>query len=246
MIKNFTQETCSISGSTVTLQGAFGGGVPFSKSFSHGDLVHYAISSPSGAKVTGVGIYLAPGNQIARQDSWSYDGSTIDENPSSNIHLGSGTHSIACVPNNTDFDSLAGLSSPNIFGTEYTSSTGVGGTTTATSGSVMGMFLQATLIGGQTYLYSWDFGWNHDYTGSSFLGYIYLDGSLIEDYKIEPKDSAGTFGATGTSQKNKICGAHEFVATATGIVTLEVRYSTSVSGRKSSMFNLKARKWRVA
>lgn len=85
MYANFTEETATGTGDVLTLSGATSGNIPFSASFLDGDLVAYVIEDSSGVKVSGIGIYSA--GTITRDDTWNYNGSVVDSNPSANIAL---------------------------------------------------------------------------------------------------------------------------------------------------------------
>ena len=60
MFANFTEETCTGTGDVLTLAGATSGNIPFSASFSDGDLVSYSVIDADGiTKVAGLGTYSA-------------------------------------------------------------------------------------------------------------------------------------------------------------------------------------------
>lgn len=97
MFTNFTEETCTGVGDTLTLAGAVTGKLPFSLSFNDGELVSYTLEdSGNSIKVTGIGTYNSSGDTITRNDNWNYNGTVIDKNPSTNIALSGGTHEIRC------------------------------------------------------------------------------------------------------------------------------------------------------
>ena len=97
MYANATVETGTGTGDTITLSGAVSGRIPFSASFADGDLVAYFIEDSGGSiMVAGVGTYNSPANTITRNDSWNYNGTVVDDTPSSNIALSSGSHVIRC------------------------------------------------------------------------------------------------------------------------------------------------------
>lgn len=95
MYANFTEETATGTGDVITLSGATSGNIPFSASFSDGDLVAYVIEDGSGVKVSGIGTYSA--GTITRNDDWNYNGSVVDKKPSANIAL-DGNLTVRCTP----------------------------------------------------------------------------------------------------------------------------------------------------
>ena len=97
MFANFTEETCTGTGTTLALAGATAGAIPFSASFADGDLVSYVVEDSGGSiKVAGVGTYVSATDDITRNDTWNYNGTVVDKNPSANIALSAGVHTIRC------------------------------------------------------------------------------------------------------------------------------------------------------
>jgi hypothetical protein len=97
MYANFTEETCTGTSATLTLAGATTDNLAFSLSYADGDLVAYAVEDSGGSiKITGVGTYNSAGNTITRSDTYNYNGTVVDKNPSTNITLSGGTHTIRC------------------------------------------------------------------------------------------------------------------------------------------------------
>lgn len=97
MHANFTEETCTGDGDTLELAGATTGSIPFSASYEDGDPVAYVLEDSGGTiKVSGVGTYVSATDDITRNDTWNWNGTVIDNNPSSNITLSGGTHTIRC------------------------------------------------------------------------------------------------------------------------------------------------------
>jgi len=116
MFTNFTEETCTGTGDTLALAGATTGMIPFSESFADGDFISYAVTDSGGnIKVTGIGTYVAATDDITRNDTWNWNGTAVDKNPTTNITLSGGTHTVTCaiadqhVPepyNNFDWSSI--------------------------------------------------------------------------------------------------------------------------------------------
>ena len=97
MYANFTEETCTGTGQALALAGATTGNLPFSTSFADGDRVAYVVRDSGGIiRATGYGIYVSATNSITRNDTWNYNGTAVDNNPTSNITLSGGTHTIRC------------------------------------------------------------------------------------------------------------------------------------------------------
>jgi len=97
MFANFTEETCTGTGDTLALAGITTGNIPFSESFANGDLVAYVLEDSAGTiKVAGIGTYVSATDDITRNDTWNWNGTAIDSNPSSNITLSGGTHTVRC------------------------------------------------------------------------------------------------------------------------------------------------------
>lgn len=116
MFANFTEETCTGTGATLALAGATSGNLAFSESFADGDLVAYVVEDSGGSiKVAGVGTYVSATDDITRNDTWNYNGTSVDKNPSTNITLSGGTHTVRCdvigelLDGNTEPLSVSGM-----------------------------------------------------------------------------------------------------------------------------------------
>ena len=97
MFANFTEETCTGTEATLELAGATTGRIQFSKSFADGDLVSYVVEDSGGTiLVAGIGTYVSATDDITRNDTWNWNGTSVDNNPSSNITLSGGTHTVRC------------------------------------------------------------------------------------------------------------------------------------------------------
>lgn len=97
MFANFTEETCTGTGNTLELIDATTGNIKFNKKFADGDLVDYVLEDSSGViKVGGVGVYVSATDDITRNDTWNWGGTTYDDNPSTNIVLSGGIHTVRC------------------------------------------------------------------------------------------------------------------------------------------------------
>jgi hypothetical protein len=97
MYANFTEETCTGTGQALALAGATTGNLPFATSFADGDRVAYVVRDSGGIiRATGYGTYVSATNSITRNDTWNYNGTVVNNNPTSNIALSGGTHTIRC------------------------------------------------------------------------------------------------------------------------------------------------------
>ena len=97
MFANFTEESCTGTGDSLSLQGNTVGNLPFSASFNDGERVAYVLEDAAGSiKISGVGNYVSATNSITRGDMWNYDGTQINEAVTTNITLTGGTHTIRC------------------------------------------------------------------------------------------------------------------------------------------------------
>lgn len=107
MFGNFLEETCTGTGTTITLAGATQYGIAFSNLYSNTDSVPYVIVDANGInRVGGVGTYNT-GGTITRNDSWTWNGTTYDSSPAGNLTLTGGTHTIRVTPLASDFDAYA-------------------------------------------------------------------------------------------------------------------------------------------
>jgi hypothetical protein len=94
MFGNFISETCTGTTGDITLTGAIFNHIVFSEKFSDTDPVSYIIEDANGInKCGGVGVYNTA-NTITRTDSWTWNGTTYDDAPGSNLTLTGGTHTI--------------------------------------------------------------------------------------------------------------------------------------------------------
>jgi len=97
MFANFTEETATGTGATLALAGITTGNIAFSKSFADGDLVAYVVEDSGGTiKVAGIGTYVSATDDITRNDTWNWNGTVVDDSPSTNITLSGGTHTVRC------------------------------------------------------------------------------------------------------------------------------------------------------
>lgn len=106
MFANNTVETCTGTGNDLILAGAVTftneGGIDettleFGDSFADGDLAScFVIDSGGVIQVAGIYMYVAATNKLTRNDTWNWNGTVVDKNPSSNITLSGGIHIVRC------------------------------------------------------------------------------------------------------------------------------------------------------
>jgi len=113
---NFTEETCTGTGDTMALAGVTTDNIVFSESFADGEEVAYVIEDSGGViKVAGIGTYVSATDDITRNDTWSWNGTVIDDDPAqSNITLSGGTHTIRCSEIDKQFNT-GGVTSNRIY-----------------------------------------------------------------------------------------------------------------------------------
>lgn len=97
MFANFSEETATGTGAALALAGATTGNIAFGKSFANGDLVAYIVEDSGGTiKVAGIGTYVSSTDEITRNDTWNWNGTVIDDAPTTNITLSGGSHTVRC------------------------------------------------------------------------------------------------------------------------------------------------------
>lgn len=97
----------------------------------------------------------------------------------------------------------------------------------------------------QTYRYDWCYFWSHDSTTNDFEMRILMNGGLFLHHKQEAKDSAGSHGNTGTSQKHPAAG-HDYYSPGQDETTeIKLQYRTDVSGQESSIWECRLSQYRV-
>lgn len=95
---NFVKETCTGTGSTITLLGAVPGFLSFGDVSFEGDKFAYVIVDADGQrKVTGIAADFFYPDTMMRADTWAFDGTSVVADPSVNITLSAGVHTIYCA-----------------------------------------------------------------------------------------------------------------------------------------------------
>lgn len=101
MFLNMTGETCTGTGDVLTLTGALAGHNAVGKTGNaeDGGAYSFVVADADGVtKVAGAYTFDKNANTLTRNDSWNSTASAVDKNPSSNIALSAGTHTIICAP----------------------------------------------------------------------------------------------------------------------------------------------------
>lgn len=113
MFLNFTEETCTGTAAVLTLAGATADNNAFGKTGNGVDGAVYACVVEDGdgvKKVAGIYTFDKTANTLTRDDTWNDNGTTIDNNPATNIALSAGTHTVRCDVVGSELIGLAGYS----------------------------------------------------------------------------------------------------------------------------------------
>ena len=132
-----------------------------------------------------------------------------------------------------------------IFGTEYQTGESPGVTTTTSTAFLNKFNYTTTSLPAGKYRVGLRYQWNHNNAGNDFEGRFREDGSDVgEIHKQEPKDSAGGFSTTGTSQRYNYNRVYLRTLTA-GTHYYEFDFRTDASGTASSVWEVTIEIWRV-
>lgn len=135
--------------------------------------------------------------------------------------------------------------SSTIFGSEYNYSESLSVTTTNATVYVPKLKLTTTSLPNGTYRVGWSYSYNHNANTNDFLGRIQLnDSNTITLLRVEPKDSAGSFGSTGTNQRYSASGFINL--TLSGINELDIDFASSSSGTTSGIWDARLELWRIS
>lgn len=109
------------------------------------------------------------------------------------------------------------------------------GVTTTTSTTFQTKLTMSENFDAGLYAVIVSYGWNFNDTTSDFEARTMLDSvQQGEIHKQEPQDSGGTFGSTGTDQRNFLTRTHLF--SLSGNQTIEIEFR-SANGANASMFD---------
>ncbi len=87
------------------------------------------------------------------------------------------------------------------------------------------------------------YSWNHNATNSDFESYLFFDGNPMGQdvtgliHKKEPKDAAGNWMGTGTSQKEPFAKDFYVDVIAAGVKNVTLQFRTDAAGRNSSIWD---------
>jgi hypothetical protein len=97
-----------------------------------------------------------------------------------------------------------------------------------------------------TYRLEVSYGWNSDSNQIDFKSQVQQDSSTLgEHHQQEAKDSAGTFGATGTNQRYYLTRVYHLSLSAQSY-TFTLDYSTETAGNEASMWDAYMSLWRMS
>ena len=102
--RNFIEETCTGTGTTITLTGPTDNSRDFNDIYTNGEQFSYVIEDANGVNVVGgIGTYNT-GDTITRNDTFNFDGTGYDDAPTGNLTLSAGTHIIRVAPLASDMN----------------------------------------------------------------------------------------------------------------------------------------------
>lgn len=131
-----------------------------------------------------------------------------------------------------------------IFGTEFQYAESLPVSTTTSTSFQNKLTLTTTNLPFGTYRLEWSFGWNHNSSEADFEARLQDNNFNVgEIHKQEPKDAAGSFGSTGTSQRYYATRVRYLVLS--GVHTFDLDYRTDNSERASSIWEASISLWRV-
>ena len=120
------------------------------------------------------------------------------------------------------------------YGTEFSFDENLTPVTNSTI--ILQSHLQLTSINlsGGDYKISWSYEWNHDDTGTDFVGNIDVDsGTIIANHFQEPSDSLGG-GPGGTDQIHQASG-FRIITLLAGVHTVDINFASSSGGDDSTI-----------
>lgn len=132
----------------------------------------------------------------------------------------------------------------NVFGSEFQIGQSVGLSTTTSNIYQNKVTLVTGSLPTGLYRIGFSYGWNHDSRTDDFEARMQEDAvNMGEIHKQEPKDDAGTFGTSGTSQR--IYSSRVFYRTLTGSHTYTLDFKSESSGSESSIWEAIIDLWRI-
>jgi hypothetical protein len=112
-----------------------------------------------------------------------------------------------------------------------------GAVSTTTSNNFQNKLSLAETFPAGDYLLLVSYGWNLDSVGVDFEARVMLDGTQMgEPHVQEPKDNAGTFGATGTDQRHYV--SRMFNVSLDGAQQIDLDWRSSSAGVEASMWDV--------
>lgn len=89
---------------------------------------------------------------------------------------------------------------------------------------------------GGLYLVTWSYQWSADTTSRDFVSKAWIDGSTSFEHRQEPKDSAGSFGSTGTDQRYVTTFVHP-IELSKGAHRFQFSYASGQNNVEASLWN---------
>jgi len=141
---------------------------------------------------------------------------------------------------------VADITFSPIFGSEYQHAESLTVTTTTSTAFLNKVTMVTPSLPAGTYRIEVSYGWNHNANGNDFEARVREDAVNIgEIHKQEPKDSAGSFSTTGSSQRYLAHRVYYRTLTA-GVKTYTLDFRTDSAGTNSSMWDAGITIFRVA
>jgi len=134
----------------------------------------------------------------------------------------------------------------NVFGQHFQKAESVGVTTTTSTTFLNKLSHTTTNLPAGKYRVSISYGWNHNSVSNDFEARFLEDSvAFNEIHKQEPKDAAGNFGSTGTSQRYYTDRTF-YRDLSAGPHTYDFEFRTDISGTASSVWEVVLEIWRVS
>ena len=265
MFSNFTEESGTGTGNVIVLTGAAGNSIPYSASFADGDQVHYAMIDSGGRMATGLGTFDLANNSITRTDNWSYNGSIVNTNPSTNITFTGGTLRVICTNSMKSLNDLVtliaslgaanGVATLNAAGlvpaSQLPPATVVFGSdnqhiasepVTSTTSTSFQPLIQLTIpvVSGRKYRIGWGTQWRSSAWNKSPVLKVTMGTTIM--HQAVPQAYNSAYGYV----KNPVSGFHYFTATSTGNLVLKFEYRCYTSSSTVYLNGSQLEIWRVS
>lgn len=146
----------------------------------------------------------------------------------------------------SDIGNLSTAGGTIIFGTNFAEENDDSTSTTTSQDFQNKLTLNLSgLVSGGKYRIGWFYNWNFDDTGKNHISEVTLNGMEIASHIKEPKDSGGSFGATGSGQKLVVSG-FDYVTINDVTAEIKINWKSGKKKKKASIWNAKLEFWRVS